>query len=42
MSAGRWTELPGRAKRRIQLAMEMATRMRPVELIDLPLGRIGQ
>jgi len=41
-SVGRWTELPGRAKRRIELAMEMATRMRPVELIDLPLGRIGQ
>ena len=39
---GRWTELDGGAKRRIGLAMEMAARMRPVELIDLPLGRIGQ
>ncbi|MCK9996939.1 MAG: DUF3450 domain-containing protein [Candidatus Krumholzibacteria bacterium] len=38
----RWIELPGRAKRRIGLAMEMASKMRPMELIDLPLGRIGQ
>ena len=42
LSADRWIELPGGAKRRIGLAMEMAARMRPVELIDLPLGRIGQ
>ena len=41
-AAGGWTELPGASKRRIELAMEMASRMRPVELIDLPLGRIGQ
>jgi len=41
-AAGRWTELPDRAKRRIGLAMDMAARLRPVELIDLPLGRIGQ
>jgi hypothetical protein len=41
-AAGRWTELPGSAKRRIVLAMEMAIKMRPMELIDLPLGRIGQ
>jgi hypothetical protein len=40
-AAGQWTELPGSAKRRIGLAMEMASRMRPVELIDLPLGRVG-
>lgn len=39
---GRWTELEGGDKRRIGLAMEMAARMRPVDLIDLPLGRIGQ
>ena len=42
LSVARWTELPGRAKRRIGRAMEMATRVRPVELIDLPLGRVGQ
>jgi len=41
-AGGRWTELPGGAKRRIGLAMDMAMRLRPVELIDLPLGRIGQ
>jgi len=39
-SAGQWVELPGSQKRRIGLAMEMAARMRPIELIDLPLGRI--
>ena len=42
LSVGRWAELPDRAKRRIGLAMDMAARMRPVELIDLPLGRVGQ
>ena len=36
-----WVELPGGAKRNIALAMEMATRMRPVEIIGLPLGRIA-
>jgi hypothetical protein len=41
-ASGRWNELPGGSKRRIGLAMEMAARMRPVALIDLPLGRIGQ
>ena len=41
-AVGQWTELPGSAKRRIVLAMEMAARIRPMELIDLPLGRIGQ
>lgn len=37
---GAWTELDGGA-RTIGRAMEMATRMRPVELIALPLGRIA-
>ena len=41
-SAQQWAELPGGDKRRIGLAMEMAARMRPIELIDLPLGRIEQ
>lgn len=40
-AAGLWVELPGGDKRRIAMAMEMAARMRPVELIDLPLGRIA-
>jgi len=35
-----WTELSGRENRNIALAMEMATRMRPVQISDLPLGRI--
>ncbi|MBE0567797.1 MAG: DUF3450 domain-containing protein [Krumholzibacteria bacterium] len=39
-AAGGWTELDGGA-RTIGRAMEMATRMRPVELIALPLGRIA-
>ncbi len=38
---GRWVELPARENRNIALAMEMATRMRPVEIIDLPVGRIA-
>ena len=41
-AAGQWIELPGGDKRRIGLAMEMAARMRQIELIDLPLGRIGR
>ena len=40
-AARTWTELPGRHRRNIGLAMEMASRMRPVELISLPLGRIA-
>lgn len=40
-AAGRWSELPGSEKRNIGLAMEMATRMRPFAVIELPLGRIA-
>ena len=39
-AADSWVELSGRHDRAIARAMEMATRMRPMELIDLPLGRI--
>ncbi len=39
-ASGQWTDLPAGEKRNIGRAIEMATRMRPVELIDLPLGRI--
>ena len=35
-----WVELPDRYARTIARAIEMASRMRPVELIALPLGRI--
>jgi hypothetical protein len=38
--SGKWVELPGKYNRNIELAMDMATRMRPVELLALPLGRI--
>jgi hypothetical protein len=36
----RWRVLPGKYKRSIEAAMDMAARIRPVELVDLPLGRI--
>lgn len=38
---GSFVELPSSEKRNIGRAIEMATRMRPIELIDLPLGKIG-
>jgi len=37
-----WTELPGRNKRVIAQAMEMAARTRPIDLVSLPLGRISR
>ncbi len=39
-AVGQWVELLGSANRNIGIAMEMASRMRPVSLIDLPLGSI--
>jgi hypothetical protein len=39
-ATGKWIVLPGKYNRVIGEAMEMAARMRPVELIALPLGRI--
>jgi len=39
--SGQWIELPNKYNRNIMRAMEMASRMRPVELIDMPLGRIA-
>ncbi len=41
-ATAQWVELPGKFNRNIGNAMEMATRMRPVELLSLPLGRIHQ
>jgi len=35
-----WVELPGKYNRNIAVAMEMAARMRPIQIVDLPLGRI--
>ncbi len=40
-AAGRWTVVSGAAARRITLAMEMAARTRPMEVVPLPLGRIA-
>jgi len=40
--AGDWRELDGKYRRTVTAAMEMATRMRPIELIALPLGRISR
>jgi PHD/YefM family antitoxin component YafN of YafNO toxin-antitoxin module len=36
-----WTRLPGQYESNIARAIEMATRLRPVQLIALPLGRIN-
>jgi septal ring factor EnvC (AmiA/AmiB activator) len=38
---GRWVELPSHYGRSIRMAVEMARKQRPVELIRLPLGRIN-
>lgn len=35
-----WVELPGKYNRNIAVAMEMAARIRPIQIVDLPLGRI--
>jgi hypothetical protein len=40
--ASAWRELDGGLKRVIVAAMEMATHMRPVELLALPVGRISR
>ena len=40
-ASGQWIALPGSDKRSVGLAMEMATRMRPFEVIEMPLGRIA-
>ncbi len=36
----RWVELPARYRQSIRMAVEMAAKQRPVELIRLPVGRI--
>jgi len=38
--AAAWRELPGKYARNIGLAIDMATRMRAVEIVSLPIGRI--
>jgi seryl-tRNA synthetase len=39
-AAGRWVELPGKYRRNIRTAVEMAARLRNVDVVSLPLGRI--
>jgi hypothetical protein len=39
-AVGAWVEFPDKRSHAIGEAMEMASRIRPVELISLPLGRI--
>ncbi|MCP4144411.1 MAG: DUF3450 domain-containing protein [bacterium] len=41
VASGNWEVLESKFSRPISRAMEMATRMRPVELINLPLGKVG-
>jgi hypothetical protein len=38
--AGKWKQLPGKYKRPVREAVEMALRRRPVDLVKLPVGRI--
>ncbi|MFT5233736.1 MAG: hypothetical protein ACI9UK_000994 [Candidatus Krumholzibacteriia bacterium] len=40
-ASGQWAELSGGENRVISMAMEMATRQRPMEIIAMPLGRIN-
>jgi predicted RNase H-like nuclease (RuvC/YqgF family) len=40
-AAGEWTELGGGESRAVLRAMDMAARLRPVEVIGLPVGRIA-
>lgn len=37
-----WVELPDKHGRPIGIAIEMASRIRPVQLMELPLGRVGR
>jgi hypothetical protein len=39
-ATGEWVELPDKYARSVGLALDMAARIRPVELVALPLGRI--
>lgn len=40
--SGQFVELPGQYRRSVKQAMEMASNMRVIELLSLPLGRISQ
>jgi len=36
-----WKKLPQRYNRDINAAMEMGAKRRPVDMLDLPLGKVG-
>ncbi len=40
LSENKWTPLPAEANREIREAIEIASKMRPAEIVSLPLGRI--
>lgn len=40
-AARAWAELPAGERRTVGLAMDMAARLRPVEVLNLPVGRIA-
>ncbi len=40
--AKKWVALPAVQKKEIQKAVDMANKRRPIELIELPIGRLGQ
>ena len=42
IAGSRWAELPEKYHGEIQSAMDMAARIRPVEIIELPVGRIAR
>ncbi|MFO7655240.1 MAG: DUF3450 domain-containing protein [Candidatus Krumholzibacteriia bacterium] len=42
LAGGRWLDLPGRHHRAVLRAIEMASRLRPVEVIGLPLGSVDR
>ncbi|RLB14663.1 MAG: DUF3450 domain-containing protein, partial [Deltaproteobacteria bacterium] len=39
-ATGKWEALPGKYRHDIDLAVEMASKQRPIDLIKLPIGRI--
>jgi hypothetical protein len=39
-ATGKWVELDGKYVRPVNMTVEMASRIRPTELVELPLGRI--
>jgi hypothetical protein len=40
-ATGAWVELPRKYRRSIRQAMEMATRLRPAAIVDLPIGKVA-